>query len=375
MTVLIVVLMFTLFVAADFLVRAVRARIELRRTQREREAALETAVRLEWTAEARSLKRVEVPQPKARILAVDDEPIVLDAFRKILVLDGFSVDTVESGAEALGLVQRNDYDFVFTDLKMPGMGGIEVVKGVKQLRPDVDVVVITGYATIESAVETMRDGAVEYVQKPFTVDELTKFVRLLVTKRQMRLEAQRLPHVRVVGAGLAPATAEHEFAIPGGAFLSDGHVWARIEPSGRVRFGLDDFAHKALGAIERVDLPAPSAGVRQGQPLFVVHRGTTRVGFAAPLSGRIVEVNDVLGRSGGFRADDPYDAGWVCLVEPSDLTGELGVLRIGKTAVEWYQSQIVRLRDCGGPAEHGTPQVDWGTLEREFFAAPTEAAA
>jgi CheY-like chemotaxis protein/glycine cleavage system H lipoate-binding protein len=375
MTVLIVVLMFALFVAADFLVRAVRARIELRRTQREREAALETAVRLEWTAEARSLKRVEVPQPKARILAVDDEPVVLDAFRKILVLDGFSVDTVESGAEALGLVQRHDYDFVFTDLKMPGMGGVEVVKGVKQLRPDVDVVVITGYATIESAVETMRDGAVEYVQKPFTVDELTKFVRRLVTKREMRLEAQRLPHVRVVGPGLAPATAEHEFTIPGGAFLSDGHMWARIEPSGRVRLGLDDFAHKALGAIERVDLPAPSAAVRQAQPLFAVHRGTTRIGFPAQLSGRIVEVNDLLLGNGGLRADDPYDGGWVCVLEPSDLTGELAALRIGKTAVEWYQSQIVRLRDFGGPAEHGTPQVDWGTLDREFFAPATEAAA
>jgi CheY-like chemotaxis protein len=372
MTVLIVVLMFALFVAADVLVRVGRARLELRRTRREREAALEAPVRPEWTAEAKSLKRVEVPQGKAKILAVDDEPIVLDAFRKILVLDGFSVDTVESGPEALGLVQQRDYDFVFTDLKMPGMSGVEVVKGVKQLRPDVDVVVITGYATIESAVETMRDGAVEYVQKPFTADELSRLARQLLVKRQMRLEAQRLPHVRIVGPGLAPAAAENEFAIPGGAFISDGHVWARIEPSGRVRLGLDDFAHKALGAIERVDLPTTSAVVRQGQPLFAVHRGATRVGFASPLSGRVVEVNAP--RDGSLPAGDPYEGSWVCVLEPSDLTAELGALRIGKAAVEWYQSQIVRLRHCGGPAERGTPQVDWRTLDREFFAAAAKAA-
>jgi hypothetical protein len=88
----------------------------------------------------------------------------------------------------------------------------------------------------------------------------------------------------------------------------------------------------------------------------------------------VAEVNDGLVRGGGVRADDPYTDGWVCLLEPSDLTAELGALRIGKAAVEWYQSQIVRLRHFGGPAEHGTPQVDWSTLDKEFFARTAEAA-
>jgi CheY-like chemotaxis protein len=187
MTVLIVVLMFLGFVGIDLVVRTTMRRVEQRRTLRARAAALDTSLRLDFTHEAPSLKRVEVEHPKARILAVDDEPVILDALRKILVLDGFGVDTVESGPEALGLVQRRDYDFVFTDLKMPGMDGVEVVKGVKHLRPDVDVAVITGYATIESAVETMRQGAVNYVQKPFTASELTDFARRLLVQRQARL--------------------------------------------------------------------------------------------------------------------------------------------------------------------------------------------
>ena len=82
---------------------------------------------------------------------------VLDAFREILVLGGFSVDTVESGREVLALVRERDYDFVFTDLKMPEMDGVDVVKAVHHLRPDVDLAVITGYATVETAVETMTD--------------------------------------------------------------------------------------------------------------------------------------------------------------------------------------------------------------------------
>ena len=203
MTALAVVLMFVAFVVLDVLVRSTTRRMAERRERLGREKVLQTALRLDFTQEAKSLRRVEVPHSRASILAVDDEPIILDSFRNILVLEGFSVDTVESGPEALGLVQRHDYDFVFTDLKMPGMDGVEVVKAVRHLRPDADIAVITGYATIESAVETMQHGAMAYVQKPFTADELAEFANTLLIKRQARLEAQRKPTVRIV----APATS------------------------------------------------------------------------------------------------------------------------------------------------------------------------
>src|ERR1035441_577653 len=172
MTAILIVFMFVAFVGMDFLVRTTLRRKREHRERQAREAVLNTSIKLDFTHEAKSLKRVEVPNPKARILAVDDEAVVLDSFRRILVLEGYNIDTVQSGPEALSLVQRNDYDFVFTDLKMPIMDGVEVVKAVKHLRPDVDMVVITGYGTIETAVETMQNGACEYVQKPFSADEL-----------------------------------------------------------------------------------------------------------------------------------------------------------------------------------------------------------
>jgi CheY-like chemotaxis protein len=368
MTVLLVVAMFVGFVLADVLVRTATRRLEERRTRRAREAALATAVRLEFTDEARTLKRVEVEAPKARILAVDDEPVILDALRKILVLDGFAVDTVESGPEALGLVQRHDYDFVFTDLKMPGMGGIEVVKGVKHLRPDVDVAVITGFATVDSAVETMRDGAVDYVQKPFTADELVAFVRRLVLKRQARLEAQRRPRVRVVTPGFAETVEAGEFCVPGGAFLSDGHTWARIETSGEVRVGLDDFARQALGTIERVELAAEGTSVRRGDPLVTLHRDRATVQLAAPLAGRVTAVNPALLTDPELLGRSAYGDGWFCLLDPDDLAAQLVALRIGAPVIDWYQAEIARLRALGGRAERGAPQVDWRTLQAEFFA-------
>lgn len=173
-----------LFFAAGFGAHILLSRRRQKRKLRERQAVLGVSLKLSFAEEAKSLKRTEVPHPLARILAVDDEEIVLDAIRKILTGAGYSIDTVESGREALTLVQKNKYDFVFTDLRMPDMEGMELVKAVKFLRPATDVVVITGFASIESAVDTMKSGAMDYLQKPFTDDELIAAVKKFLERRK-----------------------------------------------------------------------------------------------------------------------------------------------------------------------------------------------
>ena len=138
---LMVLLTVVVFAVVDLTLRLTLKQMQATRARRERQQALDIGLKLEFADEALSLKRVEVASPRARILAVDDEPVILDSFRKILVLAGFAVDTVESGQEALSLVRKNDYDFVFTDLKMPGMDGLDVAKGVHHLRPDIDIAI------------------------------------------------------------------------------------------------------------------------------------------------------------------------------------------------------------------------------------------
>jgi len=366
MTALLVVLLVAAFLVVDLVVRVVGRRMEAARVRRERNAVLREAVRLEFAGEARSLRRAEVTSPRARILAVDDEPIVLDSFRKILVLAGFSVDTVESGPEALSLVREHPYDFVFTDLKMPGMDGIEVVRAVKHLRPDADVAVITGYATIESAVETMKDGAVDYVQKPFTEDELVAFANRLLIRREARLESERRPTVRVVAPEVAEVVAGREYCVPGGAFLSAGHTWARIAPDGRVVVGLDDFARKALGKVERIELPPAGTVLRRGAPVCTLRRGADVLRLPAPLSGTVAHANEDLRRSVGLLRESPYDRGWLCVIQPSNLAEELPQLQIGKGVVAWYQDEIVQLRR--GQADGGAEELPWPELQSKFFA-------
>jgi CheY-like chemotaxis protein len=365
MTAILMILLVVLFVIADVVVRATTRRMAAARERRAREAVLTSALRLSFADEAKSLKRAEVAGARARILAVDDEPVVLDSFRKILVLAGFSVDTVERGPEALTLLRAHPYDFLFTDLKMPEMDGVEVVKAAAHLRPDLDVVVITGYGTIESAVETLQFGAVDYVQKPFTEEELVALAERLLIKRKARLEAQTRPTVRIVAPAMAERTAAGEYCVPGGAFVSPGHTWARIDPAGQVWTGLDDFARKALKAVERIELPAVGTRVRRGETLFTVRRGEETLRFLAPLSGEVTQVNHELQGSPRLAVESPYDRGWVCLVRPADLAAELGGLRIGKPVVAWYQDEVARLRrelEASGKAEWS-----WADLERRFF--------
>ena len=366
MTALLMILLVVLFVVADVVVRQVSKRMDADRQRREREAVLKSAVRLSFAEEAKSLARAEVPNARARILAVDDEHVILDSFRKILVLAGFSVDTVDNGPEALTLLRERDYDFLFTDLKMPVMDGVEVVKAAKHLRPDMDVVVITGYGTIESAVETMQFGAIDYVQKPFTEEELVAIANRLLIKREARLEAHRKPVVRVVAPAVAEVVAAGEYCVPGGAFVSPGHTWARIDPSGQVWTGIDDFARKALKQVDRIELPPVGTKLRRGEPLVTLHRGAESLKLPAPVSGEVTDVNGALRKQPQLAVQSPYDRGWTCLVRPSDLAAELDGLRIGRPVVAWYQDEVTRLRR--ELEASGQTSWRWADLESRFFA-------
>jgi DNA-binding NtrC family response regulator len=107
-----------------------------------------------------------------RILVVDDDAFVLKTLAKALAKDGAEVSTASDGNEAAALARETPFDLVFTDLKMPGMDGIEVLKAVKALRPAAEVIVITGYGTVETAVEALKQGAYDYVTKPIDFGDL-----------------------------------------------------------------------------------------------------------------------------------------------------------------------------------------------------------
>jgi DNA-binding NtrC family response regulator len=128
-----------------------------------------------------------------RVLVVDDEPSICRSCEKILVREGYEVKTVLSGALALDLLGRESFDLVFTDLKMAEMGGLELLEALRSQFPDVVPVVITGFATISSVVETMKVGAFDYLPKPFTPDEMAAVARKAWDRRQLLLRSHGAP--------------------------------------------------------------------------------------------------------------------------------------------------------------------------------------
>ena len=344
MVILITILTVATFVVVDLVLRLTLRRLDEAKARKLRLKALDTGLRLEFADEAKSLKRVTVDVPKARILAVDDEPVILDSFRKILVLAGYSVDTVESGQEALSLVRNNDYDFVFTDLKMPGMDGLDVTKAVKHLRPDVDVAIITGYGTIETAVSGMKHGAADYVEKPFTEDELVEFANRLLIRRQDRLQRLSAPEIHLVTPSSANLPSPKVINVPGGVFVSNEHTWVEVGINGEGRIGLDDFFQKSVGALEGIRMPEQGQEIRRGQTLFTVEREGRWMGFASPLSGKVSRVNHELDFHMNLMRLRPYEQGWICSIEPADLTSDLDKLTIGADSMAWYQAHVESFR-------------------------------
>ena len=340
MVLLIVVVTIIVFVIVDFALRIYFQKRQESRLRKEREEALDIGLKLDVSDEAKTLKRVEVKNPKARVLAVDDEPIILDSFRKILVVAGYSIDTVEKGREALGLILKNDYDFVFTDLKMPEMDGLEVTKAVKHLRPDIDVIVITGYASIETAVETMKYGAMDYVQKPFTEDELIAFFNRSLIRRKDRIERQMKPTVRLITPSTKESDSKHEFNVPAGIFVSQNHTWVNIEMNGTARVGLDDFARKIISRIDGVGLPKLNQEIKKGEQLFSIKTNSHAINLTSPLSGKITLVNAEHVEHPEWIASKPFELSWMCCLEPSNLAEELQSLKIGADTIAWYRKEI-----------------------------------
>jgi DNA-binding NtrC family response regulator len=113
-------------------------------------------------------RQAQVP----KVLVVDDEPVVVNSIRKTLARRAFKVAEAFSGREALSRVTSESFDLVLLDMKLPDANGLELVSDLKKRKPGLRVVIVTGYASIDTAVEAIRRGANDYMAKPFTPDEL-----------------------------------------------------------------------------------------------------------------------------------------------------------------------------------------------------------
>ena len=147
---------------------------------------------------------------KKKALVIDDEQIVLDSVSQILIDDNYEVDVSLSGREGLDWAIERPYDIVLTDIRMPDIGGMRVLRDIKRVKSSLPVVIITGYATTKSAVQAMKLGAADYIEKPFEPEQLLDAVgRALGISPEA--EEQGLVHKEEMAKVLERAESDDEF--------------------------------------------------------------------------------------------------------------------------------------------------------------------
>ncbi|MEA2107923.1 MAG: sigma-54 dependent transcriptional regulator [Pseudomonadota bacterium] len=123
-----------------------------------------------------------------KVLVVDDEEVIRKGICRVMEGRGYQAESSESGFGAIEKLQKAPFNIVITDLKMPGMDGIEVLKAIKILQPDVPVIIITGYSTVDTAVEAMKNGAFDYIAKPFTPEQIIDMVEKALEQRTVQMQ-------------------------------------------------------------------------------------------------------------------------------------------------------------------------------------------
>jgi CheY-like chemotaxis protein len=219
------------------------------------------------------------------MLVIDDEPVLLGAIRKICTPEGLLVDEASTAEQGLAKLAENRYRLVLSDLMLPGVGGIGVLDAAQREHPGMPVVIITGFATLDRAVECFSHGAFDVIPKPFDVAELLAAVR-------RALDFSELDESKRHEVNLEEFAGERRFTDggPTGLFALGQHAWVSLEPNGSTRIGVGESFGSIERGLEAVRLPAVADETLQGNECA---RFTTTDGLVhrvwAPLSGNDLE--------------------------------------------------------------------------------------
>jgi glycine cleavage system H lipoate-binding protein len=190
----------------------------------------------------------------------------------------------------------------------------------------------------------MKYGALDYVEKPFTEDELIAFVKKSLIKRQDKIQKQLKPKVHITHLPASDDFIQGEFSIPGGVFIAKNHTWVSMNQEGIAKVGIDDFAQKLIGKITSLEFPNLGMSVKAGQPLFTIRQGSRTVTFSSPVSGKVSQVNTLLQDNLDALEITPYERNWVCALDAENLDSEIKEMTIGKSAVAFFQDDIEKFK-------------------------------
>ena len=234
---------------------------------------------------------------RANVLVVDDEQIVCNSCKKVLSQEGHNVDIALGGREALKKVEENKFDVVIADWKMPEIDGMEVLRIVKKNHPDIIPIMITGYPSVELAVQAMKLGVSNYLPKPLDPTELTQTLEKALEERKNGRED---------------------------LLYYQKYIWAKMLKDGTVRIGVNNLFREWVGDILYVDLPFSQSGVEQGKLCIRILASDKKMHkLYAPIRGRVIKINHEINFNTDLINKDSFGKGWIVQLEPSNLKEDL----------------------------------------------------
>jgi len=251
---------------------------------------------------------------KPRLLIVDDEAVVCQACHRIFSRQGYEVEESTDAREGLNRALKTDYSGVLLDIKMPEMDGIQFLEEMRKQKPDLPVLIMTGYPSVPNAAAAVRLGASDYVTKPFTPEQITQSVRRLLAHRGANGQDQSAVEAPVVESWVAPD----------GELLFLDESWVQPQEDGSACVGA--VVPRLQGSsVEAVQLPQVGDVVYQGLPLagFTMADESVVV-VPSPISGVVVAVNDLIEQDPSRLSADPCGRGWIACICTTRLEEEIG---------------------------------------------------
>jgi len=275
------------------------------------------------------------------ILVIDDEAVVCESFDRILSGKGYRVDTQTKPKEGLAWAVSKDYDLVFLDLKMEEMDGIDLFYNIRGKKPDLPVIIVTGYPSVDTAVESIKLGVADYLMKPFTPEEIMKSLKRAIPEIKI--------HAKEEEKALDKKIDIEDWETSGEEIRFYESAWLQHGKDGSVRVGGQP-SHLIDESIQRVKIPAINDTINRGLPLAEVSlSNNSKLVIPSPVTGKIVSVNYRLEINPSILEQPDFDNGWIAVIEPADLEKDLQfttprkVVLFSRTAAEYLE----RLIDLG----------------------------
>ncbi|MFH0990758.1 MAG: response regulator [bacterium] len=247
------------------------------------------------------------------ILVIDDEQVVRDGVCRVCEAGGLTIESAAEARTGLEKLQKNTYRLVVCDIMLPELNGFYILDSMKRVGVLTPLIMITGYSTMQNAVNALKNGAIDFVPKPFTADELESAIHRGLRYHTLTQNTVPRGEGEIDLSGLA-------VPCPANYHRLGNLSWACIEPNGSGLIGVTDIFVKTVSAVAEVRYYDLNYEIVQGSACAEIASEDGLVhNVLSPISGRIVERNETLLASPKALEKDPYFAAWLYRILPTDV--------------------------------------------------------